>query len=39
MWEELEEIRQPVELIKQWFEKPNEKTAAIAGSAPRHGTS
>jgi len=29
MWEELEEIRQPVKLIKQWFEKPNEKTVQL----------
>ncbi len=26
MWEELEEIRRPADLIKEWFEKPDEKT-------------
>jgi len=29
MWEELEEIRQPVERIQQWFEKPDEKTLQL----------
>jgi len=29
MWEELEEIRRPVEQIKNWFDEPNEKTVQL----------
>ena len=29
MWEELEEIRRPVEQIKNWFDEPNKKTVQL----------
>ncbi len=29
MWEELEEIRQPVEKMTEWFDKPDEKTLQL----------
>ena len=29
MWEELEEIRQPVEQVTQWIKEPNEKTLQL----------
>ncbi len=37
MWEELEEIRQPAERIKQWLREPGQKGLGIAGSARRSG--